>query len=503
MKKQIFLIVLIALTLCLNAQEKRTWNFSNGLSTETIANLNADNTNWASNGTDNLGNTNNWKNATRQSADSYWIANGEVIEELRGLKIDIGSNKDNSIHLATNKLRLTRKNTKITFPKLINGQKIAVQGKSVNASATNRGIAPVQEYLKFQANESSSQTNGACIFLGNQVNGSEEIYTFVWRVESDNTDSVDVQFTLTPEGGIDFYYFNILSEQTLDLSEIPILTYGDSYSLPATTNEGLVLSWTMADPTVAAISNGMVNALNVGTTTVTATQTGNDEYMPFTKSFTITVNKAPLTVTANDATKTYGAANPTFSVSYSGFVNGDDSSVLTNQPTVTTTATQSSDVGTYPITVNGAVAANYEMTYVPGTLTITKASQSMALTSIPAQTYGTAAYTLKAGTTTVTATQAGGTNYEAFSKEFTLTVNKAALTITANDASKTYGDANPTLSVSYSGFVNGDDASKLTTQPTITTTATAGSAVGTYPITVSGAASSNYTFTYKAGTLTG
>ena len=142
MKKQIFLIVLIALTLCLNAQEKRTWNFSNGLSTETIANLNADNTNWASNGTDNLGNTNNWKNATRQSADSYWIANGEVIEELRGLKIDIGSNKDNSIHLATNKLRLTRKNTKITFPKLINGQKIAVQGKSVNASATTTSAPP-------------------------------------------------------------------------------------------------------------------------------------------------------------------------------------------------------------------------------------------------------------------------------------------------------------------------------------------------------------------------
>jgi len=75
-------------------------------------------------------------------------------------------------------------------------------------------------------------------------------------------------------------------------------------------------------------------------------------------------------------------------------------------------------------------------------------------------------------------------------------VNKAALTITANDASKTYGDANPTLSVSYSGFVNGDDASKLTTQPTITTTATAGSAVGTYPITVADYAAYYYDNSY-------
>ena len=302
--------------------------------------------------------------------------------------------------------------------------------------------------------------------------------------------------------------------------------------MPMVTNENLPLAWTVADPTVASISNGLVTALKVGTTTITATQVGNEEYLPFSRDFTLTVSKAPLTVTANDATKTYGAANPTFSVSYSGFVNGDDSSVLTNQPTVTTTATQSSDVGTYPITVNGAVAANYEMAYVAGTLTITKASQSMALSSIPAQTYGAAAYTLptttsqgqsltwtvantaiatvsgnaltikKAGSTKVTATQSGGTNYNAFSKEFTLTVNKAALTITANDATKTYGDVNPTLTVSYSGFVNGDDATKLTTQPTVATTATQGSAAGTYPITVSGAASDNYEITYVAGTLT-
>ena len=69
----------------------------------------------------------------------------------------------------------------------------------------------------------------------------------------------------------------------------------------------------------------------------------------------------------------------------------------------------------------------------------------------------------------------------------TLTVTPAALTVTAANETKAYGAANPTLTVSYSGFVNGDTAASLTTPATASTTATAASAVGTYPITASGA----------------
>lgn len=209
MKKLFTLAVLAMLTIGVGAQEKKSWNFAEGLSDETIANLNADAANWASNGTDGDGNTNNWKNAVKQSADGYWMANGEVIEELRGLKIDIGSNKDNSVHLATTKLRLTRKNTKITFPKLANGQTVKIVGRSANSTATNRGIAAVQDHLVFQSDLSSTQTDGKCIFLGNQVEGSEGTYTFVWKVETAETDSVDVQFQLTPDAGIDFTLFQI------------------------------------------------------------------------------------------------------------------------------------------------------------------------------------------------------------------------------------------------------------------------------------------------------
>ena len=84
----------------------------------------------------------------------------------------------------------------------------------------------------------------------------------------------------------------------------------------------------------------------------------------------------------------------------------------------------------------------------------------------------------------------------------TVTVNQAALTITAANASKLYGAALPTLTASYSGFVNGDTASSLTTPPTLSTTATAASPAGTYSITAGGAATPNYTIGYANGTLT-
>jgi gliding motility-associated-like protein len=78
-----------------------------------------------------------------------------------------------------------------------------------------------------------------------------------------------------------------------------------------------------------------------------------------------------LTITAANKTKTQGTANPTLTVTYSGFVNGETNTVLTTQPSVTTTATISSPAGNYPITASGAAAVNYSFTYVQGTLTIT------------------------------------------------------------------------------------------------------------------------------------
>jgi hypothetical protein len=84
--------------------------------------------------------------------------------------------------------------------------------------------------------------------------------------------------------------------------------------------------------------------------------------------------KAGLTVTAPDVTRVAGLANPTFAPTYAGFVYGDTAASLGTLPTCATTATADSPVATYPITCTGGVSANYDITYVPGTLHITAAT---------------------------------------------------------------------------------------------------------------------------------
>ena len=119
---------------------------------------------------------------------------------------------------------------------------------------------------------------------------------------------------------------------------------------------------------------------------------------------TLTVGQATLTVTAGNASRAYGAANPTFTASETGAVNGDTFTL-----TESTTATTSSPVGTYAIVpvATGANLANYTVVYVNGTLT----------------------------------------------------VGQATLTVTAGNASRTYGAANPTFTASETGAVNGDSFS--------------------------------------------
>ena len=249
----------------------------------------------------------------------------------------------------------------------------------------------------------------------------------------------------------------------------------------------------------------------------------------------LTVTPAPLTVTANNQTKAYGAALPTLTASYSGFVNGDTSASLTTPPTVMTTATAASHVANSPymITASGAVDSDYSFTYLTGALTVTPVA--LAITAVNQnKIYGatlpalTATYsgfvngdtstsltTQPTLTTTategshisgnpyaITASGAVDSDYTISYASGVLTVTPAALTITADNNTKPYGAALPILTASYTGFVNGDSSTSLGTQPTLSTTATAHSDTGLYPITASGAADPDYTISYQTGTLT-
>ena len=95
--------------------------------------------------------------------------------------------------------------------------------------------------------------------------------------------------------------------------------------------------------------------------------------------YTYTINKAPITVKTDSLSRLYGEENPDFTLSYSGFVNGEDESVLINKGIATTSASFKSNVGEYPITISGVTADNYEAQYETGVLHIKKAPISVAV----------------------------------------------------------------------------------------------------------------------------
>jgi hypothetical protein len=254
---------------------------------------------------------------------------------------------------------------------------------------------------------------------------------------------------------------------------------------------------------------------------------------------TFSVFRVPLTVTADPQSRVYGAANPTLTYSISGFVLADDVSVVSGTPTLSTTATPSSNIGTYPITVVVGTlhAANYYFVGASGTLTVTPAPVTVTVRG--AQNYGSAltgwvgttpvngltasgmsCTTVNGGTTISAALPAGtytldgascsgGTltspNYSigAYNGS-TYTVYKVGLTVTADSTSRVYGAANPSFTYTITGFVNGDTASVVSGSPTLSTTATTSSNVGGYPITASVGtlSAANYGFVFAGGTLT-
>jgi hypothetical protein len=93
---------------------------------------------------------------------------------------------------------------------------------------------------------------------------------------------------------------------------------------------------------------------------------------------TLSVTEKELTVKAANKSKTYGAANPSLTTSYSGFANSETTSVLTGAPSLTTAAVRASPVGTYTITISvGTLSAtNYSFKPENGVLTINKATPS-------------------------------------------------------------------------------------------------------------------------------
>jgi hypothetical protein len=237
------------------------------------------------------------------------------------------------------------------------------------------------------------------------------------------------------------------------------------------TAEAKTKSYGAANPALTFQYSGWVNGIEpidvapsitttVNAATVVDTYTdaitlsgGTDNnYMFSLVSGDFEVTKATITVTAEAKTKIYGAANPPLTFSYSGWQNGETESVLATVPTASTTVTVTSPVAVYTnaITASGGVDENYAFTYVPANLEVTK----------------------------------------------------APLTVTADAKTKCYDAAIYSgYTVTYTGFVNGEDQTVLGGALTFNGTAIDAVNPDTYSIVPAGLTSDNYNFTFVNGTL--
>lgn len=319
---------------------------------------------------------------------------------------------------------------------------------------------------------------------------------------------------------------------------IPTKMYGDAdFNGGATSlNTTQPIVYSSSNPAVATIIGSQIHIVSAGTSDITASQASDGFYPAASITRTLTVNKASLTITADNKTRFEGAANPPLTATYTGFVLSETPVVLLTPAVLSTPAVLASAPGTYPITVSGATAANYTITFVNGVLTVqAKQNQTITFATPATKTYGNANFSAAAsstnntipltyassntgvaninssgiisitgaGTTNITVSQAGNDGYfPAPSVTRTLTVNKANLTIRVRDTTKVVGEPNPPFTITYTGFVLGETAANLTTAPSVSTIATASSAPGYYTLTVSGAVSSNYNFIYTNGRLT-
>jgi sugar lactone lactonase YvrE len=303
----------------------------------------------------------------------------------------------------------------------------------------------------------------------------------------------------------------------------PTLTYVAS-GLQFTDTVATVLSGSLtraAGETVA----GAPYAITIGSLSA-----GSNYTIAFTGS-TLTITPATLTVTANPQTKVYGSADPTLTYTVSGLQFSDTTGTVL-RGSLTRVAGETVAGGPYAISL-GTLAANTNYTIVftgnslaitPATLTVTADPQTKVYGSAdPTLTYAasglqfadTMATVLSGGLTRAAGeTVAGapyaitigslsaGSNYTIAFTGSTLTITPATLIVTAGNLTKIAGEANPTFTVSYNGFVLGEGPSVLGGTLSFSTTATASSPPGTYAITPGGLTSSNYAITFVSGTLT-
>ena len=269
---------------------------------------------------------------------------------------------------------------------------------------------------------------------------------------------------------------------------------------------------------------------NTGSYTVYYTVTKKN-FDTISGSATVAITPAQLTVTAESRNVTYKDEPPVYSSTFEGFVNGENTEILGGTLSYECAYAVGSDVDEYEIIPSGLTAenGNYEITYLPGRLTVVQAKPKFELRNpdelnraydakntapeIWTDSDGNVTVTLKkgseilteapmnAGIYTVEVHTEAGKNYEAGSQTFSFEIKKAPLSVKAVDQNVTVGDAIPEYTVLYEGFAGTDTADVLNGSLQFTCEYAPDSAAGDYSILPSGLTSENYEIHFENGTL--
>jgi hypothetical protein len=406
-------------------------------------------------------------------------------------------------------------------------------------------------------------TTASLSFIGDPTGGGVNAVSLTPGTANFNTANVGIGKTITYSGyslgGADANKFALFSNNgttTANITTAPLTvtatnaskTYGQAPTLSAFTTAGLVNgetvgSVTETSPGAPATAGVAGSPYAITPSAATGGTFTSSNYAIVYVNGVLTVIPAALTVTASDASKAYGQASTLSAFTTAGLVNGD--TVGSVSETSSGTAAAASVAGSpYAITPSSATGgsfapANYTIAYVNGALTVSPAALTVTASNA-SKTYGQAP-TLSAFTTaglvngdtvgSVTETSPGTAatagvagspyaitpssatggsftpaNYTIAYVNGTLTVIPVALTVTASNTSKPYGQTPTLTAFTTAGLVNGDTVGSVTeTSPG--TAATASVAGSPYVITPSNATGgtfvpSNYTIAYVNGVLT-
>ena len=212
------------------------------------------------------------------------------------------------------------------------------------------------------------------------------------------TNSPVGQYTITPAGLSATNYTIAFADGTLNVTAFALIVTADNQSKlyganrPALT--GTLVGVQNNDDITATFTTAATATSDAGEYPITpALNDPNNLLTNYTVTIvngTLTNLPAPLLVTANSTNRVYGTANPAFTATITGFVNGDDESDLDTPVTLSTVATIASPVGTFDIVPAGAADLNYSITFSNALLSIT-APGPLTLTLVSADAAGNVA----------------------------------------------------------------------------------------------------------------